>query len=621
MVKNDTYLSINTLRSFIVEHSIWLVAAAFSVAMGLLSETRLWQSLENRAFDALTVATCPNVQETPIFIVGIDDLSITTLGLPWPWPRSLYAELIEALNQAGAGVIIFDMIFERPSDPDEDMRLAEAIHDAGNVVLGASLTLEDSEYGTLQRRQNPMPELVEAGAQVGTMAMEIDVDRIIRRIPAAPDALWRIALQSLKRRVPDLSFDLFPSKRSYLRYLGPPNTFQHIPFVQALELAEQPGIFDNALLLVGRSAAITTDIASSQADTFVTPLTWSMGTVMSGVEIHATAIENAIRAQAINSIHPAARWLLITLIAFGSVFSMERVQIMAGIGITTGWLLLTCSSVFGLWLLQQLFLPPLLLMGIPIGALTRRIVIVARQERQNRLELKRIFSLYLSPRVVEEISDQPDKVELGGEQRYITVLFTDLENFTTLSERLPPRIIANLLNDYFELMTQAVFRYQGTLDKFIGDAVMAFWGAPIPQEDHPQRAVACAIDMLSALESFNHSLLKQGQSLLRMRIGIHTGIAVVGNLGCPSRFSYTAIGDTVNVAARLESANKDHDTSILMSEETVKGLPLEITTQFVAKIQVKGRKEPVTVYTCPNKGSFADLKTLLKKPSKKEEHP
>ncbi|MFH1021191.1 MAG: CHASE2 domain-containing protein, partial [Pseudomonadota bacterium] len=263
MNKGNTGLSLQALRCFITGHSTWLVAAALSLAMGLLSGTRLWQSLENHAFDTLTVATCPNAQETPIFIVGIDDESIAALGLPWPWPRSLYARLIEALNRAGAGVIAFDIIFERPSDPDEDASLIEAIRGAGNVVLGASLALEDSAHGTLQRRQDPMPELVEAGAEVGMVAMEIDPDRIIRRLPAAPDALWRSALQSLKRRVPDLSADLFPAKGAYLRYLGPPKTFQHIPFIRALELAEQPGALDNALVLVGRSAAITTDIASS----------------------------------------------------------------------------------------------------------------------------------------------------------------------------------------------------------------------------------------------------------------------------------------------------------------------------------------------------------------------
>ncbi|MFH1020253.1 MAG: adenylate/guanylate cyclase domain-containing protein, partial [Pseudomonadota bacterium] len=335
------------------------------------------------------------------------------------------------------------------------------------------------------------------------------------------------------------------------------------------------------------------------ADTFATPLTWRTGTVMSGIEIHATAIENAIRAQAVDPVHPVTRWLLISLMVFGSVFSLEKAQVRAGIVIAAGWLALVCAAVFGLWHLQRLFLPPLALMAIPVGALARRVAIVARQERQNRLELKRTFSLYLSASVVDEIAAHPEKVEMGGEQRDITVLFTDLEGFTSLSERLPPRMIANLLNEYFELMTQAVFRYQGTLDKFIGDAVMAFWGAPIPQEDHPRRAVACAMDMLAALESFNQSLREKGQSPLKMRIGIHTGVAVVGNLGCPSRFSFTALGDTVNLASRLESANKNHGTNILMSEATVKGLPPEISTRFVARIQVKGREEPVAVYTCP----------------------
>lgn len=146
-------------------------------------------------------------------------------------------------------------------------------------------------------------------------------------------------------------------------------------------------------------------------------------------------------------------------------------------------------------------------------------------------------------------------------------------------------------------MTQAVFRQGGTLDKFIGDAVMAFWGAPIPQEDHAERAVACALDMLTAMDGFNARQQERGRPTLRMRIGVHTGEAVVGNLGCPSRFSLTALGDTVNLASRLESANKVLGTRVLICEATMRALPQGMPTRYIDEIQVKGREQAVKVYT------------------------
>lgn len=593
------------LRGLAGKCALWLVAAVLAIGAGLVTETRLWQSMELHAFDLLTYATSPDAQLTPIFIVGIDDESISALGHSWPWPRSIHAKLTDALKKAGAGVIVFDVVFECPSDPSEDEALVNAVRRAGNVVLGASLVQEDTPYGTLQRRQDPLPALVAAGAQVGMVTVEPNRDRVVRRFPDSPDSLWRVTLHALQRRVPGVPVDFQPPKGAYLRYLGRPRTFSYIPYFKALELGSQPGVLDGALVLVGRMAAITTDISSVQADTWATPMTWFTGTVMSGVEIHATAMENAIRGQAIGPLHPAAHWLLLSLVAFGCVFSVAGHKLSTGAAISAGWLLLVAAAVLGLWHYQQIFLPPLAMGAVPVGVYIGRIGVVAHRERQNRLALKRTFSLYLAEPVVEQIAAHPENVELGGEQRQITLLFSDLEGFTTLSERLSPRQIAVLLNEYFELMTQAVFRRGGTLDKFIGDAVMAFWGAPISQEDHAERAVACARDMLTALDGFNARQQARGRPTLRMRIGIHTGEAVVGNLGCPSRFSFTALGDTVNLASRLESANKLQGTRVLISEATKRELPQGTPIRYVDEIQVKGREQAVKVYTLAPEGVSA----------------
>lgn len=549
----------NYFVGFITTHARWSIALIVAAIALAATETQLGQSLENRAFDVLTVATLPGKRTTPIIIVGIDDTSRSILGLGAFWPRRVHAQLIDALTTAGAGAIVFDVMFDRRSEVQDDAALAAAIHRAGNVVLGAGEPeVEETTFSKQSHRREPLPMFLEAGATVGNLKIDVDGDSVVRRIPEAPDALWRVALQVLKRHVPDLQADFLPAKNAYLRYLEPEQAPQYLPYIEALELAKQPGILNGAVMLVGAY--------SKRSEALQTPL----GDAMPYVEVHATAIENAIRWQAIAPAHAFTRWLLTALLAAACVFSLARRGLRAGVAISLAWLVAIGALVVILWRFQQMFLPPAILLAIPLGVLLGRVVIVAR----------------------------PEKFELGGEPREMTFLFTDLEGFTTLTEKRMLRQTEQLLNEYFELMAQAVSHHEGTLDKFIGDAVMAFWGAPVAHEDHPQRAVACACDMLDALDAFNVKLAERGRPPLKMRIGIHTGVAVVGNLGCPSRFSYTALGDAVNVASRLESANKDYGTSILMSETTALGLPPGMPTRVIAEThQVKGRKEPLKLFT------------------------
>lgn len=574
-------------------------ALLLAACVALISGTRFWQSLEDRVFDTLTTLTLPGEQTTPIFLVAIDDASIAELGLPWPWPRSVHARLIETLNRVGAGVIAFDVIFEQASDPAEDASFARAIQAAGNVVLAAGEHIQETPYGTYLRRQEPLPALAAAAAGVGMTRIELGGDLIARKVPEAPDALWRTTLRVLERRVPEAAPELLPPRGSLLRYLGPPQTFTYLPYARALELTpENAGDgLAQAIVLVGRAASVTTDLGQAQTDTFAVPTTWHTGQLMPGPEIHATAMENALRHQVITPSHPAARVGVIALVTWLALATIGRAILRVAVLQALGGLMLVALGVGVLWHSQAIFHPPLALAALIVGTLTGRVITVARRERADRLALKRSFALYLSPAVVEEVAAQPDKLQLGGEQKEITVLFTDLANFTTLSEHLPPRHVAQLLNDYFERMTQTVFRHGGTLDKFIGDAVMAFWNSPLPQADHAERAVRCALAMQAELATFNERLRADGRAPLAMRIGVHTGEAIVGNLGCPSRFSYTALGDTVNLASRLESANKEFGTGILLSEATARQLPAALPVREVAETRVKGRLEAVRLFT------------------------
>jgi adenylate cyclase len=245
----------------------------------------------------------------------------------------------------------------------------------------------------------------------------------------------------------------------------------------------------------------------------------------------------------------------------------------------------------------QLWWPPLLpasAAGAIYGAAALAgYAFVRRRARQTRA----MFAQYVPPSVVSRLIAQPELMRLGGEAREVTLMFTDLANFTTLSERLSAEQTVELLTAYFNAMTPIVHATGGTVDKFIGDAVMAFWGAPLADAQHAEHALQAAVAMQEAMQPLVADLRARGLPAVHMRIGLHTGRAVVGNVGSEQRFSYTAIGDAVNLAARLEGANKAFDTRILLSDATAAQLPATVALRALDDVVVKGRTEPVRVFT------------------------
>jgi adenylate cyclase len=217
-------------------------------------------------------------------------------------------------------------------------------------------------------------------------------------------------------------------------------------------------------------------------------------------------------------------------------------------------------------------------------------------ERKQRMLIKTMFSTYVNPSVVEELILNPEKLKLGGERKELTVLFSDIEGFTTISEGMSPEQLVGLLNEYLSAMTEIIFRNDGTLDKYEGDAIMAFWGAPIPQTDHALCACLSALQMSEKLASIRSVWKQQGKPALNMRIGINTGEMVVGNLGGMGKFDYTVIGDSVNLASRLEGANKQYKTGIMVSERTYELVKDKILGRELDLIAVKGRSAPLKIF-------------------------
>ncbi len=217
-------------------------------------------------------------------------------------------------------------------------------------------------------------------------------------------------------------------------------------------------------------------------------------------------------------------------------------------------------------------------------------------ERKERMLIKSMFSTYLNPSLVDELVAHPERLVLGGRREELTVLFSDIEGFTAMSEHLPPESLVSILNEYFSVMSGLIFQNDGTLDKYEGDAIMAFWGAPIPQADHALRACVTALQMQKSLVQLNEEWKKLERPPLRVRIGLNTGDMVVGNMGAIGKFAYTVIGDSVNLASRLEGANREYRTGIMVADRTYELVREEILGRELDRITVKGRREPVRVY-------------------------
>lgn len=583
----------------------WLgiIAAVISLS---ISSTSLWQDIELRLFDQLIVATAPNSASLPITIVGIDEPSFAQLKLQWPWPRSLHGKLLDNLREAGVAVVGFDVVFSEPTSPAADAAFAEAIRRHGNVVLAADMAYDETGSVRQWLRVEPLGLFSEAGAVTGFASVAIDPDGVQRQVPVSQDAFWSRVLSLLDRHSPGIVAQLNATPGTRIRYLGGPHTFTYIPYYQLLEpdkylSANWKDYLKDNIVIVGRDLKATTEVRSAQSDMFLTPFFWKNHQLMPGSEIQANLIANMVNGDALQEAHRGWTLLLWFVTAALSIVSMRRWRpLQSGI--------VALVLIGGIVALDYiLFTRPLVWLPAAGAILTVLLVYLAQGsvayffEQRQRRQIKHAFSKYVAPAIVEEVLAQPEKLKLGGERREITLLFTDLAGFTSISEALEAEQVAMLLNRHLSEMTEIVLRHHGTVDKFIGDAVMAFWGAPVPDKDQALHAVAAAIEMQEKIAIMRREVLDGGGPELCMRIGIHRGECIVGNLGGDNRFDYTAIGDAVNLTSRLEGVNKFYDTGILVSEAVAKAVAGKIGFRQVDTVRVKGKQLGIGIYTpCEN---------------------
>lgn len=576
-----------------------IVALVLAVLLPL-SFTGPWRLLEARVFDYLsTLAPPPRPADGPV-IVAIDEPSFAEIGLQWPWPRDLHARLVESLRKAGARTIGLDIIFAEPSARREaDGRLAASL--GPDVVLAADLTEINTPQATQTLRVEPLQELTAAGATSGLASIVLDRDGSLRHLPRFPDSFSAVLLRKSGGQPPGI-----PSGALFQTF-GPARTYPTVSYYQALDPDEflPQGIFTDKVVIVGLSmqAAPTSDTGGAEA--FATPQTLRTGHLTSGAEIHATIFDNLRTGLFVREAPVAVLLGTTVLAALAAGLTVRRATGWRTIAVAAGAVAFCIAASFLFLRFGRLFAPPI---TPSLAFLTVATAQGARDyaaERRLRRTITRAFSQYLAPVLVERLARDPSQLRLGGEKRKLTILFSDVRGFTTISERLKddPQRLTALINRLLNPLSSIILASGGTIDKYIGDAIMAFWNAPLEDPDHAVHAIAAALEMLSALDGLNAELAAEaaesGSEPLRLAIGVglNTGECVVGNMGSDIRFNYSVLGDSVNLAARLEGETKAYGVSLLLGAETARLAARRYAIVELDRVLVKGKTEPATVST------------------------
>ena len=386
----------------------------------------------------------------------------------------------------------------------------------------------------------------------------------------------------------DISIPTDETGQMVINYLGPPKTFPHYPITDIINNKVPKGTFKDKIVLVGATALGIYDIRN-------TPFS----SEYPGLEAHATIIDNILRQEFLIQPEWIAVFDLLAIILMGAItwLVIPRLNAVKGIpfavALFIAYILLSRFFFVRYGLLLNITYP---LAALAILYVSHTIYKYMTEERE-RKKIKGAFTHYVSSSVVNEMLKHPEKLKLGGERKELTVLFSDIKAFTTIAETVTPEELVSLLNEYLTVMTDVVFKYDGTLDKYIGDAIMALYGAPLDIPDHPRKACLSALEMMKELKRLNEEWINQGKQPVDIRIGINTGFMLVGNMGSKQRFDFTAMGDSVNLGSRLEGANKSYRTNIIIGESTYQSVKDEFVCMELDAVRVKGKTRPVRIYS------------------------
>lgn len=533
-----------------------------------------------------------------VAILAIDDESLHDIG-QWPWPRDVHAQLVNELADFAA-VIGFDITFPLASDnPKDDEAFIDAVQNAGNVVLARYGMFDKfSQRGMIEGTElsDPFSPLKEAALALGHLNTFPDEDGVVRR------SLYRfnfegkeinsfsyvIAKHYAQKMEEPLQFDesaLNDIQQFHIDYAGGPEQFEIIPYTMVLNGEVPAEYFEDRIVLIG---PYTVGIK----DDFLTPLDKKQS--MYGVEIHANIIQNLLEGNFKKELD--WQWNALILVVLSS---MAHFIFRIKSPLVSLILLATLAGLFTY--MGKFFYENGMIITLIYGLLLLAVSYVCAiafhyfNELSERKRVTSIFGRYVAPQVVNEILENGEEgLKLGGSRKDVTVLFVDIRGFTTLSESVEPEVIVEILNEYLDLTANCIFDHGGTLDKFIGDATMAIYNAPLPLKDHAMQAVRSAWAMKEKSVALEEQLQQRFGKAVKFGIGIHSGPAVVGNIGSKTRMDYTVIGDTVNTAARLESNSKPGQ--IIISDTIYEQVKDRVIVNALGEIQVKGKLQGISIY-------------------------
>jgi adenylate cyclase len=613
---------------------IWIVV---SVVAALSIQLDLLRDFELRTWDWRLRAIAGQYPHNPkIKIITIDQASLDHFAskekIFWPWPRSLYVPVLEFLKRSGARAVAFDMLFTEGSGRvEEDVEFAGAVQRTlpvasalvlrGEAPVDGPLNeellaeIQSSRRDSIERYLSPFsvrsypfallptPELAHASRALGNVTAEPDSDRIFRStVPGArlqeipilnlPFALFNVT-EPDSSKIADLGGRADARGKLLVRFFGPAGTYEnfsmHAVINSFLELEEgkQPAIsletFKDSYVFIGGTAPGLLDLRPVP-----------VGGAYSGVEINATILDNLLQGRFLRQLDTmSAIGVTIALLALVCCLTIvwSQHQGIVAIASLLGWGAVCVAGAFAGW-----WIPLVAPIGACAVAVSAGFFLQYQLEGKQHRFIRGAFQHYVTAEVVNKLTADPSLLSLGGDRKELTMFFSDIAGFTTLSENMSPAELVRFINKFLSEMTDIILSVEGTIDKYEGDAIIAFWNAPIAVGDHATRAVRAALQCQRRLRELQGYFTSEFKVDVAMRVGINTGIVTVGNFGSAKRFNYTMIGDAANLASRLEGTNKVFGTRILVSEATKQQVRGDFSWRRVADVQVKGKKQVTRLY-------------------------
>ncbi|KJS85815.1 MAG: hypothetical protein JM58_07730 [Peptococcaceae bacterium BICA1-8] len=539
---------------------------------------------------------------TKILIIGIDERSLEELG-QWPWPRNYHAKVVETLNEGQAAVIGLDILFsEKARIPNEDRELIETLKKFNNIVLPVYGNFDKySEKGLVSAKNIVLPfDEIKEFVHQGHINTFPDPDGVVRRSllffeyngEKVHSFSWEIFTRCDFEGITDQKASKVPLddwNRFYIDFNGEPGDYDVLSYIDVFNEKIPFEYFENKIILIG-------SFSPGIDDYYFTPLDYQAP--MYGIEVHANIIQNLLQ----NNFKEESNLIIDLLIL---IFAACLILFFSNRYSPAKALLAICLLLLGYIFLAVIFYQKGIILPLiyPIAlTLTIYFALLIYKYLEELLERKRVtdaFSRYVAPQVVHEIlATGKNGIELGGLRKEVTILFIDIRGFTHLSENAEPEEIVAILNEFFDLCANVIFKYEGTLDKFIGDGVMAVFNAPLSIESHALKAVQAAWAIKQGAKDLEERIIKKFGKLIAFGIGINTGPAIIGNIGAKFRMDYTAIGDTVNTAARLENTAKPGQ--ILLGSSTYLFVKENVDVTYLGEISVKGKSKSISAYELNN---------------------